>query len=80
MGSFTDDQLGECRTRGQALADLVETLNKTGPNNPRLPMLARMIRQLAEEIAARPRQAIGPQACGGRPEAELVGAVRPFSR
>jgi hypothetical protein len=50
MGSFSENTLRDLRSQGQALADLVEKFNRTGINNPRLPMLARMIRQLTEEI------------------------------
>jgi len=55
MGSFPEGRLGDCRSQGEALADLVAKLKQTGANNPRLPILARMIQLLAEDMALRSR-------------------------
>jgi hypothetical protein len=41
------------RSPEKALADLVDKLDRVACRDPELPMLARMIRQLSEEIAVR---------------------------
>jgi hypothetical protein len=51
MGGFSAALISQRRSQTQALADLVAKLNRNGPDNPRLPVLARMIEQLAGEIA-----------------------------
>jgi len=53
MGSLPEHGLGELRSPAQALADLVDKFNCMARNHPELPVLARMIRELAEEIIQR---------------------------
>jgi hypothetical protein len=48
----------EFRSPAEALADLVDKFNRTARNDPQLLMLARMIRQLTEEIILRKRARI----------------------
>jgi hypothetical protein len=53
MGHLPENALGTLRTPAQALADLLAKFHRSARNHPDLPRLARMIQELAEEIALR---------------------------
>jgi hypothetical protein len=53
MGRLSENVLDELRSPAAALAELVDRFNTVANNHPDLPLLARMIRQLTDEIVSR---------------------------
>jgi hypothetical protein len=71
MERFPNAIPDELRSPAQALADLVDKFNRTARNDPQLLMLARMIRQLTEEIILRKRARILVRERASRRDIEL---------
>jgi hypothetical protein len=71
MERFPNAIPDEFRSPAEALADLVDKFNRTARNDPQLLMLARMIRQLTEEIILRKRARILVRERASRRDAEL---------
>jgi hypothetical protein len=57
----------ELRSPAQALADLLDKFDCMAGNNPELPVLERMILQLAEEIVLRKRAQRSPRPAWSTP-------------
>jgi hypothetical protein len=70
MERFPNTIPDELRSPAKALADLVDKFNSMARNDPQLLMLARMIRELSEEIILRKRVRILVKERASRRDAE----------
>jgi hypothetical protein len=71
MGRSPQNALTALRSPTRALADLVDKFNTSAGNHPDLPRMARMIRQLADEIALRRGPRVSPNARAAQRDREL---------